>query len=169
MAEALFWPILPDFLVFAVIPAAPTRWFKLAVAAAIGSVFGGVMGYWLAFLRDSSAPLEYLPLITEGMIHQAGAWFASDGAIAVLRQPLSGIPYKVFVYLGGSGKVSFPVYLWASATARGVRLLAVAGIAGLFGHVTRRFLPRWYAAFLIVFCLVFAYGLSRVVSAFPAP
>ncbi|HVF12523.1 MAG TPA: hypothetical protein VNA87_05500 [Actinomycetota bacterium] len=167
VAEALFFRILPDFYLVAAVPAAPRRWWRLATAASIGSVVGGVIGYWLSFPRRSSFPLEYMPLITEKMIHTAGSWLASDGALAILRQPMSGIPYKVFVYLSGAGHTSFLVFLWASCIARATRIFVVTGIAGgvgaLAGENPR---SRWYDVFLIAFVILFSLSLKAVVESF---
>lgn len=167
VSEALFFPILPDFYLVAVVPAIPRRWWSLAAAASVGSVMGGIIGYWLSFPRRSTFPLEYLPLITEQMIHTAGGWLASDGAIGILRQPLSGIPYKVFVYLSGAAREPFIPFLWASCVARAVRIFAIAGAAAAFGFIwgdPRR--SRWYDVYLIAFSIVFAWSLGAVVRSF---
>lgn len=167
VAEALFFPILPDFYLMATVPSSPRRWWRLAAAASIGSVMGGVIGYWLSFPRRSSFPLEYLPLITEKMIHTAGSWLAAEGPFAILRQPMSGIPYKVFVYLSGSGRLSFLTFLWASCIARAVRIFLVAGLAGgagvLVGEDKR---SRWYDVFLVAFMILFGLSLKAVVESF---
>lgn len=170
LSEALFWPILPDFYLFAVVPVRPGRWWRLAGFAALGSIVGGVIGYWLAYPRQSSFPLEYMPLVTEGMIHQAGMWLASEGPLAVLRQPLSGIPYKVFVYLSGAGRVPFFDYLLASVVARAPRIFLVAAAGALLGFATKeRWLAKAYDIFLILFTLVFVVGLRAVIERFPPP
>lgn len=166
VAEALFWPIFPDFLVLAVVPAAPKRWWKLAVAASVGSVLGGAAGYLLARLTGSSSMLNAMPLVTAGMVTQAETWIAAEGWLGVLRQPLSGIPYKVFVYLSGAKGVGFPGFVWASALARGIRLLAAAGLAALFGMAFAKLLARWYGVFLALFSVVFAVALAQVVARF---
>lgn len=166
VAEALIWPIFPDFFVLAVVPAAPKRWWKLAVAASVGSVVGGAAGYLLARLTGSSSMLDQVPLVTAGMATQAQAWLDADGWWGLLRQPLSGIPYKVFVYLSGAEGIGFPGFVWASALARGVRLLAAAGLAALFGMAFAKILARWYGLFLALFSVVFAVALAQVVSRF---
>lgn len=166
----MFWPILPDLLIFAVAGLAGRGWWRVCLAAAAGSVAGGIGGFALSWLRGSSAPLEYLPLVTEGMIHQAGQWLASEGSIAVLRQPLSGIPYKVFVYLSGSGRTSFTVFVLASVVARTGRLLVIGGVSALlFAVAGAARAARWYLAFLAALTIVFSVGLWRVVASFPAP
>lgn len=167
LAEALFFPILPDFYVLAVTPASPKRWWRVALFASVGSVLGGCIGFWFAFSRRSSFPLSHLPLITNGMIEQANRWVSELGAFAVLRQPLSGIPYKVFVYLSGAKRVSFVVYLWASIVARAGRIFAVAGAAaGVSSLVGERLRARLYDLFLVAFTIGFAFALRAVVESY---
>lgn len=166
--EALIWPVIPDFYVFALVPASPERWWLIAASTSAGSVVGGALGFWLAFARGSTWPMDFAPLVTEGMIHQAGTWLASYGSLGVLRQPLSGIPYKVFVYLAGAGKQSFLAFFIASILARSIRIFAVAGAAALLGKLGGlQRVARYYDIFLAAFTVVFVYGLWRVVASYP--
>lgn len=166
-AEALFWPILPDYYLFAVGPAALGRWWRLALFATAGSVAGGSIGYWISHVRESAFPLQVAPLITEGMIATAASWIADQGAGAVLRQPLSGIPYKVFVYLSGEIRLPFAAFLLASLAARAIRIFAAAGLGAALGRIAGpERTARYYDLFLVLYTLVFAYGLWRVVKSF---
>ena len=166
-AEALFWPILPDFLLFAVVPAAPRRWWMAGAAGAFGSVLGGVLGFVWADASGSTAPLEVAPLITAGMIEETSRLVSESGSAAVLNQPLSGIPYKVFVYISGAQHQPLLIFVWASLVARSVRIFAVAGVAGLLGRLAGpRRSARYYDLFLVAFTAVFIYGLWRVVTRF---
>lgn len=167
LAEALFWPVVPDFMAVAAGPAAPKRWWRLGLFLSAGSVVGGGLGYWFASVRGSTVPLEYLPLVTEGMIHQAGVWLASEGPSALIHQPLSGVPYKVFVYLSGSGHLAFVSFVWWSTLARAGRIFASAALGGALGAaVPEGFRRRFYDVFLLLFTTVFALGLRAVMRAY---
>lgn len=166
-AEALWWPVIPDFYLFAITPAAPRRWRRLALFTSAGSVMGGATGFWFAYARQNTFPMDFAPLVTEPMIHQAGSWLAQSGPAAVLQQPLSGIPYKVFVYLAGAGRLNFTIFLLASILARSLRIFAVAGVAAGLGRLAGvERVSRFYDAFLVVFIAVFSYGLWRVVASY---
>lgn len=166
-AEALWWPIVPDYYVFGTAAAAPARWWLLALFAAAGSVVGGTVGFWLAFARQNTWPMDFAPLVTEGMINDAGSWLAEFGPIAVLRQPLSGIPYKVFVYLAGAGRLSFLIFLVGSIAARAIRIFAVGAVGAAIGKVAGESrAARYYDLFVILYTALFVYGLWRVVASY---
>ena len=166
VAEALWWPIVPDFCVFALSPVAPRRWWKLALAAGIGSVLGGAVGFALAASFGSQRFLAAAPLVTGGMINAALSWLA-DGSAGLMRQPLSGIPYKVFVFLAAGLRLNFAAFLLFSTIARSLRIFAVGGSAALLGFAAgKERVSRLYDAFFVLSCLVFALGLWRVVVQF---
>lgn len=115
VAEALIFPIIPDFYAAAASPASPKRWWRLGLALTLGSAIGGAVGYMYAASFGPPIPLESLPLVSAGMADEASAWVADTGALAVMRQPLSGIPYKVFVYLAGWKASAFRYSCWAAS------------------------------------------------------
>jgi membrane protein YqaA with SNARE-associated domain len=166
VAEALWWPIVPDFYVFALSPVAPRRWWRLAVAASIGSVAGGAVGYAFATSLGSRGLLAAAPLVTDGMIDTARSWLEA-GPVGLMRQPLSGIPYKVFVFLAASQRLNFVGFVLFSALARSLRIFAVGGSGALLGAAARPDrVKRFYNVFFILFCVVFALGLWRVIRQF---
>lgn len=163
-AEALLFPVIPDFAIAPLALAAPARALLLALYAVAGSIAGGALAYLVG--ASSLGPLvaTHLPLVTDRM----GA-FARDALAAgpegVLRQPLSGVPFKVFAYQAagaGAGALSF---LWFSLLARGARLVAVAGACAPLGAGARRIWRRIYGPFLVAYTACFAVGLARVVAA----
>lgn len=162
-AEALFWPIIPDYYVLAVVPTLAARWWRVALFTSAGSVIGGSAGFWWSYARGDTFPLALAPLVTPGMLDAASAWLAELGAMGVLRQPLSGVPYKVFVYLAGAERLPFFLFFWTSVVARSFRIFAVAAIGAGLGKIAGdRRLSRFYDVFLILYTTVFVYGLWRV-------
>lgn len=95
------------------------------------------------------------------MIDQAGAWLEA-GPWGILRQPLSGIPYKVFVSIARKDHLDFMTFIAASIVARSLRIFAAGAIGGLLSGR----LARFYDLFLIALTVVFAYGLWRVFKQF---
>lgn len=167
LAEALWWPIVPDYFVFGAAPTAPERWWVLAFFTSAGSVVGGAIGFWWAYLSRSAGLLNSAPLIKAGMVDQASSWLADRGALAVTSQPLSGIPYKVFVYLSGAGRLSFVLFLLASVVARALRIFAAAAIsAGAAKLAGPSRVARYYNIFFAVYTSLFIYGLWRVVASY---
>jgi 1-acyl-sn-glycerol-3-phosphate acyltransferase/membrane protein YqaA with SNARE-associated domain len=163
-AEALWAPVVPDFVVAPLALAAPARGIALALCAVTGSIGGGAVAYALGASDLGPTIASHLPLVTERM-----SVFARDalatGPEGLLRQPMSGVPYKAFAYQSagvGLGMVSF---LWFSLVARAARLVAVAGFFGLVGVAARRVWRRVYGPFLVFYSLCFGVGLARVVAA----
>lgn len=156
--EALVLPLLPELALAILAVAAPRRALHLALAAAAGSLAGGALMYALA-AHGVSPPA---PLTTPRMHLVAAQHVSAEGAAALRRQPMSGVPYKVYGQAAGRARVGLDAFVLASAPARGLRILAVSGLAGVLGAVMRRW-RRWYPTYLVLFVSVFAAGLSAVV------
>lgn len=161
-AEAMWWPIIPDFLVAPLALAAPGRWIVLAVAATGGSVLGGVAAFHLGSVGEWLA--SSAPLLTPRMHEQAATWMSDAGAGALLQQPLSGIPYKVFALQAAQAGLSPLGFGAMSIVARGLRIGAVAAIFAGGGLALQRVWPRIFGPFLVAYCIVFAFGLSATVA-----
>jgi membrane protein YqaA with SNARE-associated domain len=161
IAEALWWPIIPDFLVAPLALAAPSRWLVLAGVATAGSVLGGAVAFPLGSLGDWLA--ESAPLLTQRMHEQAAAWMNDSGVAGLLQQPLSGVPYKVFALRAAEAGLSLPGFIVMSVAVRGLRIGVVAAIFAGGGLALQRVWPRIFGAFLIAYCIVFAFGLSATV------
>lgn len=161
IAEAMWWPVIPDFLVAPLALAAPGRFLVLAAAATGGSVLGGVVAFHLGSVGDWFA--ANAPLLTPRMHEQAATWMEASGAGGLLQQPLSGIPYKVFGLQAGEAGLSFPAFIAMSLAARGLRIAVVAAIFAGGGVALQRLWPRVFGLFLIAYCVVFAFGLSATV------
>jgi 1-acyl-sn-glycerol-3-phosphate acyltransferase len=167
VAEALWWPVVPDFLVFALVPLTPRRWWKFAAAASFGSAMGGALGYALAGILEPDVLLAAAPLVTDRMAEVARGWLIEGGSAAILRQPLSGIPYKVFVFVARDVNLNFAGFLIFSVIARAFRIFAVGGVAGLIGWVAgRERVARYYDIFLALVTISFGVGLWRVIASF---
>ena len=157
-AEALVWPLLPEFALAIVAVAAPKRSGRLVATAAIGSVAGGAVMYGLA-ARGITLPA----VLTTPRMHAAVAQeFAADGAAAVAQQPASGIPFKVYGAAAGHAHVGLAQFVAASIPARAWRIAAAGALAGAFGAATHR-LRRWYPYYVAVFVLFFAAALGAVI------
>jgi 1-acyl-sn-glycerol-3-phosphate acyltransferase/membrane protein YqaA with SNARE-associated domain len=169
VAEALIFPIVPDVPVALMAAAAPSRFLPLATAAVAGSLAGGAAAYGLGALGLGSLMLAHAPLVTQRMTGHALGSLGSAGAAALLGQPWTGIPYKVFAYqASGAGVAAGPFLAW-SLVGRGHRILPVAAVFAAAWWPLHRWTPRLarrlYVPFAFSFLVVFALGLGRVVSA----
>lgn len=137
-AEALVWPIIPDASLGILALARPRRWWLLAAAAVAGSVAGGAAGWW-ATAQGWSWPL---PLTTANM-HDAVRGWLQQGAAGVAHQPLSGVPYKVFVVAAPDAGIGWLELAGATLRYRGLRIVATAAVAAGAGALLWRRPRRW--------------------------
>lgn len=140
-AEALVWPIIPDASLAVLVVGRPRRWLSLAAAAVAGSVAGGATGL-LAAARGLTWPL---PLTTPRMTEAVEGWL-EVGASGLAHQPLSGVPYKVFVAGAPEAGISVWAFIAGTVQYRAPRLIAVAAVTALVGAIGWRFVPSaWHS------------------------
>jgi 1-acyl-sn-glycerol-3-phosphate acyltransferase len=166
VAEALWWPLMPDLGVALLALGAPRRWWQLAGAATAGSVAGGALAYRLG----SAGRVPSLPLVPPRMVETTARWLADEGPAGVRRQPASGVPFKVFAYQAAAAKLEPAPFLGVAGLVRGARMAAVAGAFAGCGRLIRRAAPERLqpAADTVAAALTvggFALGLARIVAA----
>lgn len=165
LLEALVVPVVPDVAVALLVVAAPGRALPIALAATAGSLGGGLLAY---FVGATLRPPPML-LVSERMVTAVQGWLHAEGPAALWRQPLGGIPFKVFAYLSGSSGVPLKAFLATSAVARGARILAAAlvsaGIGRLLARVSRHRQALVYAIAAATGLAAFGLGLDAVVRA----
>ena len=108
--------------------------------------------------------LERAWLITDPMRDAAATWLEQSGALGLLHQPLSGVPYKTFGLQGGAHTDPLSFVL-VSAAVRGSRMAVVAVIAAAFGWTLARFeraLEIVLPTLAVLYIVVFAIGLMVV-------
>jgi 1-acyl-sn-glycerol-3-phosphate acyltransferase len=164
-AEALAWPIIPDFLLLPLVVLAPRRWMHLCAAALAGSLLGGAVSFAAGAAGWGPMLLDQVPLVTDRMVSETAARLADDGAGALLSQPLAGIPYKVFSYQAAPAGVPATAFVAFSAIARGARFVAIAGVGALAGRWLRPLWERFGPHALALYAAGFGVGLARVVAA----
>jgi 1-acyl-sn-glycerol-3-phosphate acyltransferase len=157
-AEAVSWPILPEFALAVLAVAAPRRAPRLALMAAAGSIAGGLVAYSLG----AAGAQPPAPLTSPRMHAEAAQQLAADGPRALRHQPFNGIPYKVYGVAAGRAHAPLAPYVGWSLAARGSRIVGVGLLLALAGLAGRRFFRRWYAAYLAWFTATFSALLRQV-------
>lgn len=163
-AEATVWPLMPEAVLVPLALLHPRGWWRITLAAGLGSTLGGAFSYAIGRRWTSRRPVERLPLVRPAMIAAADVWLAWEGSRAVRRQPLSGIPFKVFARRAGSLGVPPAAFLGRALVVRGARFVVASGGTAL---VAWRFAPlvagrRWWL--ILLWSVVFGLGLSRAVA-----
>ncbi len=160
VAEAVTWPLVPELFVALVALAAPKAGPRLALAAAAGSLAGGLLAYGLG----AAGARPPAPLTTPRMHATAAAQLDAEGAAALRHQPFSGVPYKVYAVRAGATGTPLPAFAGWTVAARGGRILGVGLALSLAGVYLRRLLARCYGTYLAWLSGTFALSLHRVVA-----
>lgn len=129
--ESSIFPIPPDILLIALSLANTQLALYYATIATIGSVLGGVAGYYLGLKGGRRVARKIFP---ERMVDRADNYFKEYGAWAVLVAAFSPIPYKVFTIAAGVFKVDLKRFVIASVIGRGARFYAEGVLIMLWGE-----------------------------------
>ena len=132
--ESSFFPIPPDVLLIAMVIAAPSGWFRLALICSIGSVLGGMLGYLIGY--------QFMDLIGNRIVEfyhfqekweKIGVLYDKYDVWAVVAAGFTPLPYKVFTLSAGAFKINFSTFVLASAVSRSARFFLVAALLYKFG------------------------------------
>lgn len=137
---------LPAELLF--IPMAlarPERAYRLALIASVGSVLGGIAGYFLgafAFNELAKPILETLGKLDD--FNHMRACTGDDTMVTLLlTSSLTHIPpMKVVTILAGAANVSLTLFIATCVVARGGRFLAMAWALNTWGEEIRHFIEK---------------------------
>lgn len=160
VAEAIFWPIIPDALLIPMSAAGRRKYWPILGAAVLGSALGGIVIYLFAYFAPSSAGafLIRLPLVQDFMIEGASTALDQQGVAAFLTQPWSGISYKIYAVLAGVQGLDPLAVIPLSIVARSLRMLIASGVAALIvGRFSNFFRNYWLYA-VLAYVVIFGFG-----------
>ena len=160
VAEATVWPILPDFLLVPIVLGNRRRFYIPLAAAIAGMAIGGTFLYLFAFWHPQQAVhlLHHLPTVREAAINRAHSYLADHGLAALIFQPWSGVPFKVWALLAGSEARNPAVAIPLFILARSARMAILAALASLFAQRFTRFLRDYSLFLLVIYLALFFYG-----------
>ena len=161
--ESSFFPIPPDVLLIAIAISNPKRAFKAALWCSVGSVLGGIFGYYIgAVLMDSignpilqfygkeDAMADFVKLYEEwGTLFLAGAAF-------------SPIPYKVATIASGAANMDLTTFITVSSIGRAARFFLVAGLLFKYGAPIKAFIEKYFDIISIAFLILLVGGFVAV-------
>jgi len=156
-AEASFFPIPPDVLLIALCLALPTRAYRFALVATLGSVAGGMLGYLLGWgMWDllSSYFFQYVPGFTEEGFDKVRVLFDKYDFWTVFAAGFTPIPYKIFTIAAGAFQINFPVFAVASLVSRGLRFFLVAALFYYLGRPARALIEKYFNLLTVLFAIL---------------
>ena len=162
-AESSFFPIPPDVLQIALSVSKPKSSFFFALISSIGSVLGGIFGYFIGFfLFDSVGRLIIDTLGYQAQFDAVGNLYKSYAFLAILTAAFTPIPYKVFTIAAGFWQVGLAPLIIASIIGRSARFFLVATLFYFFGPKIKAFIDKYFNWLTIIFIVLLIGGFAAI-------
>jgi len=162
-SSVLTFPVINDLLLIGLSMQHPSRMPWYATLAAIGSVLGCVLLYYIA--KKGGSAFFHKKAGTRAPAIQR--WVEKNGfggmlLTAMLPPPT---PFKIFVLAGAVFDVPILSFTTAIALARAIRYFGMGYLAVRYGDQALPFLAqhKWQVAVGVVVFVAVSYGLSRLV------
>ena len=162
-SSVLTFPVINDLLLIELSIAHPARMPLYASLAALGSVLGCVLLFFIAEKGGEALFHKHAgdraPAIHNWVVHN-GFW---GMLIAALLPPPT--PFKVFVVAAGVFEVRLASFTSAISIARCIRYFGIGYLAIRYGHDALPFLAhhKWQVALMVIAVAILSYVLSRLV------
>ena len=118
--------------------------WRLAAIATIGSVCGGVFGYFIGYFLFEQLGQPIVNFYdAHDTIDAIRQWFAQHGAWLVLLAGVTPIPYKIFTIAAGLLGLPLALFILASLVGRAAQFYLVAGVLWWGGEKLNRVLEKW--------------------------
>lgn len=162
-AESSFFPVPPDILIIALALSIPARAFRYAAVASLGSVLGGMLGYYIGMeLMDLVGwPLLRAYGVEDRFVYVQEIYRRYD-AWAVGISAFTPIPFKVFTIAGGACRIDFGVFVLVSFIGRSLRFFLVGGLIYLFGAKVKDLVDRYFNLLTVIFTILFVLGFAAI-------
>ncbi len=143
--ESSFFPIPPDVLLLVLALAAPTSAFRYAAWCTVGSVLGGIFGYFIGFAVWSSVePFMFQWVLSAEKFDYVMGIYREWGGTVVFLAAFTPIPYKVFTIAAGVASLNLPLFVAASLIGRAARFFLVAAFIYKFHDKAVALIDRWF-------------------------
>ncbi len=161
--ESSFFPIPPDIMLIPMVIAAPSRWWRIALACTVASVVGGYLGYAIGYFAMDSIGMTILGafhlqdkfLALKPIIDEWGVWF-------IIVKGMTPIPYKLVTITAGAFDFDLVKFTFASIIARGMRFFVVAALLWKFGPPIRDFVEKRLTLVTTAFLVLLVGGVLAV-------
>jgi len=154
-AESSFFPVPPDILLITMALVNPEAAFVLALICSVGSVTGGMFGYFIGWL--GGRPLLHR-LFSERKIAVVKNAFEKYEVWAIGVAGFTPIPYKIFTLSAGTFEIPFRPFVAVSAVSRSARFFLVAGGIYFWGESIKHLLENYFNWITLVFMVLLIGG-----------
>ena len=146
--ESSFFPIPPDILLIILALASPEQAYFLALIATIGSVLGGILGYYIGFAGEK---LILEKLFVKKKLRKIHNLFNKYESAAVFIGGFTPLPYKLFTIAAGVFYLDFKKFIIASILSRGLRFFLIAFLISFFHEGIETFILEYVNVLSIIF------------------
>jgi membrane protein YqaA with SNARE-associated domain len=158
-SESSFFPVPPDVLLIALAISIPKKSFKFAAICAVGSVLGGILGYYIGLYSYEAVGKPIVDFYHgQEIMNMIKLKYDQHGFLGILIAAITPIPYKVFTIASGVFKFDFLSFLSASIIGRSFRFFVVAGLIWKFGPSIRNFIEKYFNLLSFVFIILLVGG-----------
>ncbi|MBN1291901.1 MAG: DedA family protein [Candidatus Latescibacteria bacterium] len=157
--ESSFFPVPPDVLLIALALGMPQRAFRFAAICTIGSVLGGMLGYYIGLTFFDIVGYRILEFygfmdkfeMVKAMYNRYDVWFVGVAGF-------TPIPYKVFTIAAGTFHMNFVSFVTVSALSRGARFFIVSTLIWKFGKPIKAIIDKYFNLLTILFIILLVLG-----------
>ena len=163
VAESSFFPIPPDILLIALGLSIPAKSFRYALICSVGSVLGGVIGYYIGYGLYETVGSYVVNLYNlQDAFDKIKLMYQDNAFMAVAIAGFTPIPYKVFTIAAGVCRINLGVFILASVLSRSARFFIVAAIIRFGGAPAKKFIDRYFNLLTIIFVVLLIAGFLLV-------
>ena len=157
--ESSFFPIPPDVLLIALSIGKPAKSFFYATISTIGSVLGGIFGYFIGYVVwEAVKGFFFSYVFSEQIFLKVQQLYQHNAFLAVFTAGFTPIPYKVFTIAGGVCQIGLTVLIFASILSRAARFFIVAGLIWKFGEKVKFFIDKYFNLLTVIFTILLVGG-----------
>jgi len=157
--EASFFIIPPDLLLIALCAGQPKKSLWFALVCSVGSVAGGLFGYYIGYaFFDSFGKLILDTLHLHDAFAIVGEKYQQNAALAIFTAAFTPIPYKVFTIAAGFFQLPILTFLAASLCGRSLRFFLLSVVIYFFGPKVREIIEKYFDLFTIAFTILLIAG-----------
>jgi membrane protein YqaA with SNARE-associated domain len=158
--ESSVFPIPPDVLLIAMVLSHRKQWFSCFLICLIGSVLGGIFGYFLGSgFWHIVGPWFLNHVFSEELFSNVQNLYKQYDFWIVFTAGFTPIPYKVFTITAGVAQVNIITFIMASIFGRGGRFIIVAFLINYFGEPIKVFIEKYFNLLTIVFMIMLVAGI----------
>ncbi len=161
--ESSFFPIPPDVLLIALAVSIPKRSFHFAFICSLGSVLGGLLGYFIGyqFMASVGMPIVEFYGLTE-KFNYIQTFYENYDAWAIAIAGFTPIPYKVFTISAGAFQINLLVFTIASFLSRSARFFIVGALIFFMGEKIQAFIEKYFNSLSIIFVIALVAGFVAI-------